>query len=141
MTKQKLRLLLLSAAAVTALSLPALAEESVPPAASDAPAGRMMAPKDGKGPGDKFLQADANGDGFITKDEMEIVQKERMNQMFLDTDANGDGKLSPDEMQEGRKKFREKMKKEHSERREKMKEMREKREERKQVLEGDASTE
>lgn len=137
MTRQKYRMLALSTLMMTAFALPALAE-SAP--VSEAEPQRMMAPRDGQGPGDKFLQADANGDGFITKDEMAKVQQERMDKMFSETDTNNDGKLSPDEMKAGREKWHAKMKEHRGERREKMEALKERRGERKQIQEGPADS-
>jgi Ca2+-binding EF-hand superfamily protein len=138
MTRQKYRMLALSTLMMTAFAMPVLAESA--PVSESEPQ-RMMAPRDGHGPGDKFQQADANGDGFITKDEMAKVQKERMDKMFSETDTNNDGKLTPEEMRAGREKWHEKMKEKRGDRREKMKEMKEKRDGRKQTLEGGGATE
>lgn len=63
-----------------------------------------------KGFGDRgpisFQQLDTNGDGQITKEEMEAHRT----QMFTSADANGDGKLSVEEMQaEAQKKANERV--------------------------------
>lgn len=42
-----------------------------------------------------FQELDANGDGQVTKEEMQAHR----NQRFTDADTNGDGKLSVEEMQ------------------------------------------
>ena len=61
-----------------------------------------------------FTDADANKDGFLTKDEMQKAQEKRLDDMFTRTDTNKDGKLSKDEMKTGR----DKMEKRWKERRE-----------------------
>lgn len=64
--------------------------------------------------GDHFAKADANKDGYLTKDEMLAMHKARLDKMFTEADTNHDGKLSKDEMETARGKFRERMK-EHME--------------------------
>ena len=70
------------------------------------------APTPGKDHGgvDRFKQADANNDGFITKDEMKAQQEKRLDEMFEKTDTNKDGKLSKEEMKAGREAMRQKWK-------------------------------
>jgi EF-hand domain pair len=66
------------------------------------------------GPGRFFDEADANKDGFLTKDEMKAAQDKKLDQMFTNVDKNKDGKLSKEELEQGRKemfnKMRERMK-------------------------------
>lgn len=64
----------------------------------------------GEGHGEHFAKADKNKDGFLTKEEMQEAQQERLNEMFAKLDTNKDGKLSKEEMAAGKKQMREKMK-------------------------------
>lgn len=59
---------------------------------------------------DHFAKADKNGDGFLTKEEMQAAQQKRLDEMFAKLDTNKDGKLSKEEMAAGKKEMREKMK-------------------------------
>lgn len=63
------------------------------------------------GPGgmERFEKADTNHDGFLTKDEMLNMQKERLDKMFAESDTNHDGKLSKEELDAGFKTMRAKM--------------------------------
>jgi hypothetical protein len=62
-----------------------------------------------KGPG-MFKEADTDGDGFLTRMEMDAVHQKRLDKMFAETDTNKDSKLSEEEMKAGREKMREKFK-------------------------------
>ena len=53
-----------------------------------------------------FKEADANGDGAISRAEFDAVHVKR----FKEMDANGDGKITRDEMNAARKKIMEKAK-------------------------------
>lgn len=82
---------LITLAAIAALvSLPAAFAQT-----SDAP----KKPAKGK---NGFAAADANGDGFISKDEYMAMPRNQDNPRaaarFKAIDENGDGKISPDEM-------------------------------------------
>lgn len=68
--------------------------------------------KDGKGKPhyDRFAEADADKDGFLTKDEMQKAQEKKLDEMFTRTDTDKDGKLSKDEMEKGRAEMRKKWK-------------------------------
>lgn len=69
------------------------------------------APKaDGKPRPDRFKEADANNDGFITKEEMKAQQEKRLDDMFAKTDTDKDGKLSQEEMKKGREEMRKRWK-------------------------------
>ena len=59
---------------------------------------------------DRFKEADENGDGFLTKEEMKKGQEKRLDEMFARTDTNKDGKLSKEEMEKGREEMRKKWK-------------------------------
>lgn len=74
--------------------------------AADAPKPDMKGPP----PHDRFKEADTNGDGFLTKDEMKAQQDKHLNEMFDKTDTNKDGKLSPDEMKAGREEMKKRWK-------------------------------
>ncbi len=54
----------------------------------------------------KFEQADANKDGFLTREEMEAAHKARLDKMFARMDENKDGKLSREEMKKGHEAMR-----------------------------------
>ncbi len=73
--------------------------------------GPGFGPQDGqRGPrGGHFAKADANKDGYLTKDEMLAMHKARLDKMFAEADTNEDGKLSKEEMEAARGKFRERM--------------------------------
>jgi len=59
---------------------------------------------------DGFMaRADANKDGFLTKDELMAGAKDRIDKMFAEADTDKDGKLSKDELEKGREAMREKM--------------------------------
>ena len=77
-------------------------------------AGAAHAEGPGKKHFDRFKEADANNDGFLTKEEMKAGQEKRLDEMFAKTDLDKDGKLSPEEMAKGR----EEMKKRWKERKE-----------------------
>lgn len=55
-----------------------------------------------KPPQERFKEADTNGDGFLTKEEMQASQQKRLDEMFERTDLNKDGKLSKEEMEKAR---------------------------------------
>lgn len=88
---RKLKYGLLGSAAALALAI-------AMPAISQAGPGK-------EGPGAHlFQQTDTDGDGFISKAEMEAASEKR----FTEADANGDGVLTKDEMNAAREKMREK---------------------------------
>lgn len=89
--------------------------------------GALMAMEDGPGekPGKMMEQADTNHDGKISADEFKAAHDKRSQEHFKKMDANGDGFIDKEEMKKGREQMREKMKErmEHrQEMREKMKE-------------------
>lgn len=66
---------------------------------------------DGKRPPhDRFKEADTNGDGFLTKEEMQKGQQKRLDEMFERTDLDKDGKLSKEEMEKGREEMKKRWK-------------------------------
>lgn len=128
MTKKD-KILAFSAVALLLTSgYPALAQDATDVKAKPAVKSTLkekMAERMGKGDGsrheemqkrgeERFANADKNGDGFLTKDEMLAEQKERLDKMFSETDTDKDGKLSREELRAGKmkmmQKFREKMK-------------------------------
>ena len=94
---------LLTAALISFGSFQALAEDVAPPAP---PAGDHGGPH---GPGRFFQDADANKDGFLTKDEMRDAQTKKLDEMFARLDTDKDGKLSKDELKKGHEEMRAKM--------------------------------
>jgi Ca2+-binding EF-hand superfamily protein len=70
---------------------------------------RQMDGPGGRHGGEMFKRADANNDGFLTRDEMLKAHEERVDKMFAELDTDKDGKLSQDEMKAGRKKMHERM--------------------------------
>jgi uncharacterized membrane protein len=95
-----IRKLLLSAAAVTALSFPALAED-IPTNFGPGTTGEKGMPHS--------PNVDTDGDGMLSKAEFMAVQEKR----FTSMDGNNDGKISPEE----RESHHEKMKAEFREKR------------------------
>ena len=65
----------------------------------------------------KFQEADTDGDGFLSKDEMRTKQEERLNKMFSEADNDNDGKLSREELRNHRKTMHAEMKQRMQERR------------------------
>jgi len=59
---------------------------------------------------DFFADADADKDGFVTREEMTTRQQARLDDMFTTVDTDRDGKLSKDEMEKGRDLMRAKWK-------------------------------
>jgi hypothetical protein len=56
--------------------------------------------------GEKFKQADTNGDGMLSKAEMKVQQEKRLDKMFSEADVNNDGNLSKEELRAHREKKR-----------------------------------
>ena len=54
-------------------------------------------------------KVDANGDGFLSREEMEAHNRKKLDRVFERTDTDKDGKLSQDELQKGREQWRAKM--------------------------------
>ncbi len=106
MTHQKFKTLALSALIAATFTLPAMAEEG------------SETPRDRKAQ-EHYMKADANKDGFLTKDEMLAQHKIRLDEMFAKSDTDKDGKLSKDELKKGREAMRAKMKERMKERQEK----------------------
>ena len=117
MTRNQYRLLALSALMATTLAAgPVLAEDGPRGSEDGRPHHEGRGGPDG--PGKMFKESDVNGDGFLTREEMENAHQKRLDQMFKDTDTDNDGKLSQDEMKAGREKMREKMRERMKERKE-----------------------
>jgi len=57
--------------------------------------------------GEKFKQADTNGDGMLSKAEMKVQQEKRLEKMFSNADVNNDGNLSKEELRAHREKKKE----------------------------------
>jgi Skp family chaperone for outer membrane proteins len=85
------------------------AAPSTPPAPSEAGEHAAPGPHGGPGPGRFFEEADANKDGFLTKEEMRNAQDKKLDEMFARLDTNKDGKLSKDELKKGHEEMRAKM--------------------------------
>ncbi len=105
-------LALILAAAIGISAAPAFAEHGGP---------HHGGPHGGPGgPGRFFDEADANKDGFLTKEEMKAAQDKKLDEMFANVDKDKDGKLSKEELEQGRKemfnKMRERMKEHKGER-------------------------
>ena len=64
----------------------------------------------GKHGGHFFKQADTNGDGQLTREEMRAAQEKKLDKMFEKLDADKDGKLSQAELEKGRKDMHKKFK-------------------------------
>jgi len=94
-----IRKLLLSALLLGAFAAPAMATDTPPSA--DAHGGRH----------DKMMNADTDGDGFLSKTEFMAVHEKR----FTDMDKDTDGKISKDEMKAHRETMREKFKEKKAE--------------------------
>ncbi|MFT6200875.1 MAG: Ca2+-binding EF-hand superfamily protein [Candidatus Endobugula sp.] len=56
--------------------------------------------------GEKFKQADTNGDGMLSKAEMKVQQEKRLDKMFSEADVDNDGNLSKEELHAHREKKR-----------------------------------
>lgn len=59
---------------------------------------------------DRFKEADANNDGFLTKEEMRAGQEKRLDEMFAKADLDKDGKLSPEEIAKSREEMKKRWK-------------------------------
>lgn len=59
--------------------------------------------------GERFQDADTDGDGFLSQSEMQAQQEKRMKKMFSEADVDNDGKLSKEELRDHRKDMRGKM--------------------------------
>lgn len=92
--------LVMAAAGTLMVATPSRAEDGTPSAEG---AG-------GHHGGEMFNRADANKDGFLTREEMLKAHEARIDKMFADLDTSKDNKLSQDEMKAGRDKMRAKMK-------------------------------
>lgn len=97
-----IRKLLLSALLLGAFAAPALAEEgqTPPPGGPGGPGGH-----------EKMMNADTDGDGFLSKTEFMAVHEKR----FAEMDKDSDGKISKDEMKAHRETMREKFKEKKAE--------------------------
>ena len=73
----------------------------------------------GSGHENMMDQADTNHDGKVSHDEFKAAHEKRMEEMFKKLDANGDGFIDKEEMRKGREMMREKMK-EHMQKRQEM---------------------
>lgn len=67
-----------------------------------------------------FAKIDADGDGFVTKEEVMAMHRKRIDSMFDGADENGDGKLSQAEMRASFKEMMNKMRNRIRQHREKM---------------------
>ncbi len=93
------KLLMPVVAAAILFGAQAYAEDAAKPAGPDHTRGAA-----------RFKEADANKDGFLTKDEMLDAHKKRIDKMFENTDTDKDGKLSTGELEKGREAMRAKFK-------------------------------
>ncbi len=59
--------------------------------------------------GSRFMEMDANDDGFVTKPELMKVHEAKIDQMFSHADTDKDGKLSKEEMHSSVKDMMKKM--------------------------------
>lgn len=71
----------------------------------------------GPGHGQRFANADTNGDGFLSKEEMQAAQQKRLDMMFQKNDADKDGQLSKQELRQGRQEWEGKMRQHMGQRR------------------------
>lgn len=60
--------------------------------------------------GDMFKKMDTNGDGVVTKDEVQAASADNMGKRFEALDLNHDGQLTQDELARGREQWRAAMK-------------------------------
>lgn len=82
----------------------------VPGGPEGGPEGKPHFRKDGKSFGERMmLRADANGDGFLTREEMLEDNRQFVDRLFTEADLDKDGKLSAEEMKKGREALRHKM--------------------------------
>lgn len=94
---------LMSAAAIALLfSAQAFAEEGQ--------SGDHKGPPGGGRAVERFQEADSNGDGYLTKEEMLKAHEKRLDKMFERVDADKDNKLSKEELKKGREDMRAKFK-------------------------------
>ena len=96
--------LLVSCAALVLLVSPALAAETAAPAAVSPMAAVAPVKTPVKEHRGVFEQADADNDGIVTKEEFLAAEEK----YFGSVDKNGDGKLTKDEIQAQRQAAREK---------------------------------
>ncbi|MGI3168026.1 EF-hand domain-containing protein [Pseudooceanicola sp. C21-150M6] len=79
--------------AITSALILALTSTALPLAAQD----RDAAPRPQRGPGFDMSRMDTDGDGKVTREEMQAQAQKR----FSDADANGDGEVTIDEIVAG----------------------------------------
>jgi len=53
--------------------------------------------------GKKFKQTDTNGDGLLSRSELQAKQDKRLDDLFSNADSNNDGFISKEEMRSHRK--------------------------------------
>jgi Ca2+-binding EF-hand superfamily protein len=53
--------------------------------------------------GGKFKKSDGNGDGMLSRAELQVQQQTRLNNLFTQADTNKDGLISKEEMKAHRK--------------------------------------
>lgn len=90
----------LTPAFALAQTAPATGTGATTPPAAQAK-GERKGPKGGER-GERFKQADTNGDGAISKAEFEAANAKRSAAMFDRLDANKDGKVTREEMKAAR---------------------------------------
>jgi Ca2+-binding EF-hand superfamily protein len=56
--------------------------------------------------GEKFEEADANGDGKLSLEEFKTAREEKLEQRFKKTDADGDGFVTKEEMKAAHERFK-----------------------------------
>ena len=93
--------------------LPSLSHAQVPPAPGATPANaaasqatpyaeRKGGPRKGGERGERFKKADTNGDGALSKTEVDAAGMKRLSANFDKIDTNKDGKISREEMKAAR---------------------------------------
>ena len=98
----KLKTFLLTALA--AALLPTLAQAQSQSISGDAPDGQRKGPANQEERGERFDNADTNGDGQLSLEEVESTDAKRLAEHFDKIDADGDGQLTKEELKAAHKK-------------------------------------